>query len=752
MITENLSTLKIHKLTQAQYDRELEAGRIDPNALYLTPNEEIDLSQYATIEQLNGKADIDHTHSTDTSRASKEELDEHKADTNVHMTNSEKSKLSSIEEGANNYSHPTHSPATSGLYKLTVNEFGHVTSVTPATKADITELGIPEQDTTYNAAGTDLGLVKSGGDVTISNGVITVNDDSHNHTIDNIDNLQGTLDGNLSEAKGYTDSKVSALSSTIDTKITTHNTSTDSHGDIRVLLSGLATEVSNFLDVDDTTRDQLSEVLELIDNNKGTLDSLTISKVNVSDIIDNLTTASANKVLSANQGVILKNLIDTLEGVVDSKADEGHVHAISDITNLQNTLNEKATQTNLDEHTSNTTKHITSTERTNWGTAYTHSQSAHAPSNAQANQNAFSNIAVSGQTTVAADTTTDTVTFVGSNVSITTDATNDKVTFSVADGTTSAKGIVQLTNSTSSTSTTTAATPSSVKSAYDLANTAKTNAATAQSKADSAYTLASNVQSELENKSNTNHTHDDRYYTEEESKKEFVSWNRGSLDVDDIYNAGVYMVSSGSNVPSGSNYGVVFGLPYRNLTENKTPDFGGQIFIPNGDDDTKPNSMFYRTSLKETWNEWQEVATTSDLDKKQNTITGGASTITSSNLTSSRALVSNSSGKVAISDVTSTELGYLSGAKSNVQAQLDAKVPNSRTINGKALSSNITLSASDVGAASSSHSHDDKYYTESEINTKLASKSDSNHNHDDKYCTKAELESYVNEKFLGGAW
>ena len=39
MITENLSTLKIHKLTQEQYDRELQAGRIDENALYLTPDD-----------------------------------------------------------------------------------------------------------------------------------------------------------------------------------------------------------------------------------------------------------------------------------------------------------------------------------------------------------------------------------------------------------------------------------------------------------------------------------------------------------------------------------------------------------------------------------------------------------------------------------------------------------------------------------------------------------------------------------------
>lgn len=89
------------------------------------------------------------------------------------------------------------------------------------------------------------------------------------------------------------------------------------------------------------------------------------------------------------------------------------------------------------------------------------------------NQNAFSNIVV-GSTTIAADSTTDSLTLAGSNVTLTPDATNDKVTISVADGTTSTKGVVQLINSTSSTSTTTAATPNSVKTAYDLANTVNT--------------------------------------------------------------------------------------------------------------------------------------------------------------------------------------------------------------------------------------------------------------------------------------
>ena len=54
-------------------------------------------------------------------------------------------------------------------------------------------------------------------------------------------------------------------------------------------------------------------------------------------------------------------------------------------------------------------------------------------------------------------------------------------------------------------------------------------------------------------------------------------------------------------------------------------------------------------------------------------INGGASTIKTSNLTASRALVSNGSGKVAVSAVTSTELGYLDGVTSAVQTQIDTK-------------------------------------------------------------------------------
>lgn len=60
------------------------------------------------------------------------------------------------------------------------------------------------------------------------------------------------------------------------------------------------------------------------------------------------------------------------------------------------------------------------------------------------------------------------------------------------------------------------------------------------------------------------------------------------------------------------------------------------------------------------------------VDNLDITITGAASTIKDNDLTANRAVISNSSGKIAVSSVTSTELGYLSGVTSAIQTQLNA--------------------------------------------------------------------------------
>ena len=67
-------------------------------------------------------------------------------------SDAEKEKLEGIETGANKYIHPSHNACTSGLYKITVDEFGHVSNVVAVSKEDIVALGIPAQDTTYGLA------------------------------------------------------------------------------------------------------------------------------------------------------------------------------------------------------------------------------------------------------------------------------------------------------------------------------------------------------------------------------------------------------------------------------------------------------------------------------------------------------------------------------------------------------------------------------------------------------------------------
>lgn len=64
---------------------------------------------------------------------------------------------------ANAYVHPSHTAYGSGLYKIVVDNLGHVTSAAKAVKSDITSLGIPGQDTVYihpGYTGHGLGLYK----------------------------------------------------------------------------------------------------------------------------------------------------------------------------------------------------------------------------------------------------------------------------------------------------------------------------------------------------------------------------------------------------------------------------------------------------------------------------------------------------------------------------------------------------------------------------------------------------------------
>ena len=134
---------------------------------------------------------------------------------------------------------------------------------------------------------------------------------------------QGAYDGSSQKNVNITAENIGADSSgTAETKVSEHNGSEEAHADIRNLITTLTTRLNVLADSDDTTLDQLSEIVAYIKNNKSLIDGITTSKVNVSDIIDNLTSSVTNKPLAAKQGKVLKDLIDTLTSTVEGKVNK----------------------------------------------------------------------------------------------------------------------------------------------------------------------------------------------------------------------------------------------------------------------------------------------------------------------------------------------------------------------------------------------------------------------------------------------
>ena len=74
------------------------------------------------------------------------------------MSANDKVKLNNIANNANAYTHPSHTSASSGLYKITIDSYGHVINTTAVTSADIAALGF--NPTPANATSATYGIVK----------------------------------------------------------------------------------------------------------------------------------------------------------------------------------------------------------------------------------------------------------------------------------------------------------------------------------------------------------------------------------------------------------------------------------------------------------------------------------------------------------------------------------------------------------------------------------------------------------------
>lgn len=209
------------------------------------------------------------------------------------------------------------------------------TNITITPDATNDKITISAKDTTYSAgAGISLSgttfsnsgvrSITTGSD----NGTISVNTNGSSTSVavkglgsaaytdstayDSAGTAQTKANEALASAKTYADTKISNMvgSSSVSTQISTHNTSTSAHNDIRTLITDLTGRLNALADSDDTTLDQLSEIVSYIKSNRTLIEEVTTNKVNVSDIVNNLTTNVINKPLSAAQGVTIKSLID----------------------------------------------------------------------------------------------------------------------------------------------------------------------------------------------------------------------------------------------------------------------------------------------------------------------------------------------------------------------------------------------------------------------------------------------------------
>ena len=587
MITEKISTLKIHKLTRAQYENALANGQIDENAMYLTPYDSTDLSEYATIVDVAGtyetkgdaivKLDESKTYTDEQIAIIKEYADgltngqldlNHKHDDRYYTEEeidvllSDMAKLSHVHDdyAAKDHDHDE-------IYAL--SEHNHDSSYA-AKVHDHNDVYYTEEEVNVLLDGkSDINHVHN-----------DYADKSHNHDIEDINDLKDALDNKAS---------------------LNHN-----HDEV------YAKKVHNHDDIyySKTDGETLADALASV---KGDVDTFFANSIRTGDVKDTL--KEIQDYIDSDAQAAAEMLAS-----IAKKTDIGHTHAISDVESLQNSLNAKVP-----------------TSRT-----------------------------VNGKT-LAED-----VVLLPSDIGAATSShTHDDRYYTENEIDTKINGINDAISG--------------------KANSSHTHA----------ISDVTNLQSTLDGKADSGHTHN--YAGSSSAGGAATSANKVNSSLAVKLNGGT---TEGTNLFTfnGSSAKTVNITP-SSIGAATSSHSHNDVYYTETEIDTKLNSINSAISGKANSSHTHTIANVTNL---QATLDGkAASTHTHS-----------------ISDVT------------NLQSNLDNKVPTSRTVNGKPLSENVSLTASDVGAAASSHTHDDRYYTETEIDTKISTinssisgKANSSHTH-----------------------
>ncbi len=163
-------------------------------------------------EMLDGKAAAEHVHSAQDvgaytksesdkkTNAVQESVNAHSVDTTRHLTNEDRNTWSTVTNKVDKVSGK----------QLSTEDY------TSAEKVKLAGMDAGANKYTLPVAGAALGGVKSGTDISVdAAGNVSVVDDSHNHIIDNVDELQGMLDGKAAEGHKHVKADVTDFPATM---------------------------------------------------------------------------------------------------------------------------------------------------------------------------------------------------------------------------------------------------------------------------------------------------------------------------------------------------------------------------------------------------------------------------------------------------------------------------------------------------------------------------------------------------------
>ena len=307
---------------------------------------------------------------------------------------------------------------------------------------------------------------------------------------------------------------------------------------------------------------------------------------------------------------------------------------------------------------------------------------------------------------------------------------------------------------------------SQLKNDTDLQNGTQVNEKLS-TKADSGHThddryyTKEQVNSAIAGKADTGHAHDDRYYTEAEMDTKLGGKADAEHSHDDLYYAKSEVDAKFSDVAAPA-WDSISGKPTAFTPTDHTHD---DRYYTEAEIDQKLQGL-PTAGHKHTKSDITDFPALGTAAAKNVGDFAAASHTHNYAGSSSAGGAANSANKLNKNAGSATQGVYF---KDGVPVAMtytlgksvpaDAKFTDTNTWRG--VQDNLTSTATDQslsanqgkvlkglvdGKAASSHTHDDRYYTESEMNAKLNGKANASHTHDDRYYTESEMNTKLNGK------